>query len=266
MIAQINHKLKPFRSLLTGSLVITSLMGVVACSPTPTATDSEAELNVDIEDVSEEPKDVIGQEVTLRGEFLSEVDGSSFKLREDTLFPNDDVLVINVTGNKYSVPLGETTGMWITGVVEPFERETLAKQYKLTLDPTLYEEFEGQPVVIADYIALAPDPEEIAENPTTFYGQRVVVDGEVDTIFAPDAFSLQNGQLFDETGLLVVGAVPELASEGPVAVSGILQPFSIADLDAEYDLLWEPDVQKTLEDDFTGQPVIVVQEIYPFTK
>lgn len=263
MLAQINYKLKPLKNLLTGGLVITSLLGIVACSPT--VTDSE-ELNVDIEDVSEEPGDIIGQEVTLRGEFLLEVDDASFKLREATLFPDDDVLVINATGNKYSVPLGEATGMWITGVVEPFERETLAKQYKLTLDPALYEEFEGQPVVIANYIALAPDPEEIAENPTVFYGQRVVVDGEIDTVFAPDAFSLQNGQLFDETGLLIVGAVPELASEGPVAVSGILQPFSIADLDAEYDLLWEPDVQETLENDFTGQPVIVMQEIYPFTK
>ena len=65
---------------------------------------------------------------------------------------------------------------------------------------------------------------------------------------------------------MVVGAVPDFTSEGSVAVSGILQPFSVADLDAEYDLLWEPDVQETLENDFTGQPVILVQEIYPFTE
>ncbi|MGD1852690.1 MAG: hypothetical protein ACFB2W_00425 [Leptolyngbyaceae cyanobacterium] len=240
-------------------------MGMVACSPTPTAGDSE-ETNIDIEDVAEESDTLLGQEVTLRGAFLSEVDDASFKLKEDELFPDETVLVINVTGNKYSVPTGESTEMWLTGTVEQFERETLAKQYKLTLDPALYDEFQGQPVVLANYIALAPEPEEIAENPDVFYGQQVVVDGEVETVFAPDAFSLQNNQLFNDTGLLVVGAVPELASEGPVAVSGVLQPFSLTDLDGEYELLWEPDIQGILEEQFTGQPVVVVQEIYPFTE
>lgn len=259
-MAQTNYKLNFFRNLLTGGLAVAALLGVVACSPTTT------ESNVDIEDVSEQPESVIGQRVTLRGEFLLEVDDSSFKLREDTLFPDDDVLVINATDNKYSVPLGEATEMWIVGSVELFERDTLSKQYGLTLEPSLYEEFEDQPVVIANYIALAPDIEEISENPTTFHGQRVVVNGEVDTVFAPDAFSLKNEQLFGENGLLVVGAVPNLVDEGPIAVSGMLQPFSITDLDTEYNLLWEPGVQETLEDSFTGQSVIVVQEIYPFDK
>ena len=156
MLTQTYNKLKPFKDLLTSSLVLIPLMGIVACASGPTVVDSEGGDNVDIEEVSEEPKDLLGQEVTLRGEFLLEVDNASFKLREDMLFPDDDVLVINVTGNKYSVPLGETTGMWVVGVVESFERETLEKQYKLTLDPAMYEEFAGQPVVLANYIALAP--------------------------------------------------------------------------------------------------------------
>ena len=252
-------------AMLMGGVTIAAMLSIAACSPEPTAVD-EQEANIEIEDVAKETEALIGDKVTLRGEFLLEVSKASFKLREDTLFPEEAVLVVNATGNEYLVPLGEATPMWVTGAVETFDRETIAEQYDLLLEPELYDEYTGQPVVIADYIALAPNPEEILDNPDVFYGQRVVVDGEVDTIFAPDAFSLENEQLFEENSLLVVGAVPDIAEEGPVAVSGILQPFSLASLDADYDLLWERDIQTMLEADHAGQPVIVAEEIYPFTE
>lgn len=156
--------------------------------------------------------------------------------------------------------------MWITGTVVEFNRATLAEQYTLPLEADAYEEFEGKPVVLASYIALAPAPEEIAENPEVFYNQRVVVDGEVETIFAPDAFTLDDGELLDEGGLLVVGSAPEVADAGPVSVSGILQPFSLTALEAEYNLLWEEDIRTALEEAYDGQPVVVAQEIYPFSE
>ena len=252
-------------AILTGGVTIAALIGMAACSPTPTAMD-EQEANIKIEDVAEDTEALIGNKVTLRGEFLLEVSKSSFKLREDTLLPDEAVLVVNATGNEYSVPLGEATPMWVTGVVETFDRETIAEQYDLQLEADLYDEYMGQPVVIADYIALAPSPDEIVDNPDAFYGQRVVVDGEVSTIFAPDAFSLENEQFFEENSLLVVGAVPDVAAEGPIAVSGVLQLFSLASLDADYDLLWERDIQTMLEADHAGKPAIVAEEIYPFTE
>lgn len=257
MISDYNKKL--FK--LAGGLAMTLVIG--ACSPNSAELD---DANVDIEDVAEETAETLGEQVTLRGEFLSEVDESVFKLREDTLFPDDTVLVINVTDNYYTVPLGEATPMWVVGTVEKFNRAILAEQYDLILDADVYNEFEGRPVVLASYIALAPDPEEITENPDAFYNQRIVVDGDVATIFAPDAFSIENGQLLDETGLLVVGSVPQTSQEGPVSVSGILQPFSLNALEAEYNLLWDEDLQTILEEEYAGQPVIVAQEIYPFSE
>ncbi|MEM9803741.1 MAG: hypothetical protein AAF959_00550 [Cyanobacteria bacterium P01_D01_bin.56] len=257
------HSANPCKILGAGGLSLALFLGLAACAPGPEVIEPET-ANVDIEDIAEEPETILGQQVTLRGEFVAEVDEYVFKLKEDAIIPDDTVLVINVTDTDYSVPPEEATAMWITGVVETFNRTTLAEQYDLPLEADVYEEFEGKPVVLADYIALAPDPEEIAENPDVFYNQRVVVDGDVETIFAPDAFSLENGQLLDEAGLLVVGSVPEITQEGPVSVSGILQPFSINALEAEYDLLWEEDIQTILEEEYTGQPVIVAQDIYPF--
>ena len=265
MAVQFSHRPQSFKSLLAGGLGIASLIGITACAPEQIDADTQ-EVDINVEEVAEETEALEGQAVALRGKFLADMGETAFKLREDTLFPDDDILVVNVTGNDYAVPSGEATPMWVTGTVEKFERETMSDKYELTLDPNLYEEFEGQPVVVANYIALAPDPEEVSENPEAFYGQRVVVDGEVETIFAPDAFSLENEQLFDGTGLLVVGAVPDPIKAGPASVSGVLQTFSLAALEAEYDILWEPELRDTLVDAYTGQPFILVQEIYPFTE
>ncbi|MEO0457356.1 MAG: hypothetical protein AAF152_12365 [Cyanobacteria bacterium P01_A01_bin.114] len=258
-----NYRLQ--RLLAGGMIAAVSLTGLAACSPEQ--PDVAGEADVEVEDVAEETDALLGERVTLQGNFVDQLSSATFSLQEDTLFPDDNVLVINATGTDYSVPEDEETGLWVIGTVETFEYEIIADRYELDLDLELYADYEGKPAVIADYIALAPSPETISENPEAFYGQRVVVNGEIDTVFAPDAFSLENEQLFNDQGLLVVGAVPKLAKEdGPVAVSGVLLPFSTENLNNEYDLLWEPDVQKALESEHTGQPAIIVDDIYPFTE
>ncbi|MEM8809205.1 MAG: hypothetical protein AAGF01_24555, partial [Cyanobacteria bacterium P01_G01_bin.38] len=249
MAVQFKNKRYPLRHLLAGGLLAISLTGLVACSPEQ--PDVAGEADVDVEAIAEDTDALLGERVTLKGNFTDQLSLATFSLQEDTLFPDDNVLVINATGTDYSVPEDEKTGLWVIGTVETFEYEILAERYDLDVDPELYADYEGKPTVIADYIALAPSPENISENPDAFYGQRVVVDGEIDVVFAPDAFSLENSQLLDDRGLLVVGAVPKLAKDdGPVSVSGVLLPFSTENLDNEYDLLWEPEIQKTLESEY----------------
>ncbi|NEP18812.1 MAG: hypothetical protein F6J97_18250 [Leptolyngbya sp. SIO4C1] len=251
-----------------GGLAAIALLSLAACRsdevPDELVT-NEAEL--DVEEVAEEPGSLLGQRVTLRGDVEQQVDSAAFTLREDTLFPDDAVLVINATGTSYTVPEDEAVDVWVVGEVQEFVLATIEETYELDLDDELYVEYEAEPVVVASYIALAPDAETVAEDPTAFYGERIVVDGEIETVYAPDAFSLEADQLFESGELLVVGAVPEVAQEDNViAVSGILLPFSIENLEQEYELQWDAALRDLIAAEYTGQPALIAQEIYPFTE
>lgn len=53
------------------------------------------------------------------------------------------------------------------------------EEYGIELDPNLYIEYESQPAIIADSLALSPDPARVSANPEVFYNQTLAFEADI---------------------------------------------------------------------------------------
>ena len=259
-----------FQSTLTIGL-IAGLMGACAENAPVTQTPSGA-TNVQTEDVSDNTADYIGQTVTVRSEPLEVVGDSSFTISDEQFFGTEPILVINASGEPMMLPADDDVDVQVTGEVRNFVIADVEEEFDLTLDPNLYVDYEEQPAIIAQSIALAPEPGEITSNPEQYYGETLAVTGEVEDIRSGSAFTLDEDQLFGAEDLLVIYATPRDGVQQPlpavtddetVAVTGELRPFVVADFERDYDLGWDLELQEQLEAEYSNRPVLVATGIYP---
>ncbi|MFE4105792.1 hypothetical protein [Almyronema epifaneia] len=255
---------------LTGAVALSAMALVLpACSnETSNSEIVNPEENVTTEEVTGNVDGYIGQTVSVRGEVEETVDETSFLLDEDNLFGGEDILVINASGEPF-VFSDEYDDVQVTGEVQEFVLADFETAYGLTLDPNLYGTYENQPAIVAQSIALSPDPGELADDPEGFYGQRLAVEGEVEEIWADGTFRLDEEQFFGGQGLLVInqsdmaGDMANVQQGEDVAVTGTLRPFVAADFERDYDLTWDLEVREQLEAEYENRPVFVAEEVYP---
>lgn len=227
--------------------------------------DMEEAENVTTEEVVENTEDLIGQTVTIRSDALEVIDPVSFTVGDDDFFGGEEILVINASGEVFELPEDDTK-VQITGEVVQFVLADVESEYDLGLDPELYVDYENQPALIAESLAPAPEPGEIAEDPEQFYGQILAVTGEVETIYGENIFTLDEEELFGGEDLLVVVTEPmeaAIADGETVAVTGELRSFIMSEFETDYDLTWDLDVQEQVEAEYTERPVLVVDRVYP---
>ena len=229
----------------------------------------EAQGNVSTEEVSEQTEQLLGQTVTVRSEVEQEVGNTGFVLEDDQLFGGEPILVVNATGTPFVLPQDDDTSVQVTGKVAQFVISDLDTEYGLDLDPNLYVDYENKPAVIAESIALAPEPEELAEDPEAYYNKIVAVEGDVDEIYSPSTFTIGDDGWFEGGELLVVGvdsnfgSNPKIQEGENVTVTGVLRPYIKADFDREYNLTWDLDLQRQVEAEYTQKPVLAATEVYP---
>lgn len=256
-----------YRKPFAGLLMAASLTVVSACAETPseTTTQEEATENVTTEELSGGAEGLIGQTVSLRAEVEEVVDDTSFLLEDDQLFGGEDVLVINASGEPFVLIEGDDTDVQVTGEVQQLVIADFEREYSLTLDPTLYADYEDRPVVVAQSIALSPDPDDLTSNPEKYYNQRIAVAGEVEDKLSPTTFTLDEEQLFGSEDLLVLtqGVTPETQDGEEVTVTGVLRPYVKTEFDTDYDLDWDLSVQQQIEAEYTEKPVFVADGVYP---
>lgn len=220
--------------------------------------------NVTTEEVAENTEELIGQTVTIRSNALEVVEPSIFTVADNEFFGGEEILIVNASGEVFELPQDDTE-VQVTGEVAQFVIADIESDYDLDLDPDLYAEYEDRPAMIAESLAIAPEPGEITEDPAQYYGQALAVTGEVEQMYGMNTFTLDEDELFGGNDLLVV--VPnsdEMVEEGEtVAVTGELRSFVIADLERDYDLTWDLDVQEEIEAEYSQKPVLVVDSIYP---
>jgi hypothetical protein len=230
-----------------------------------TITQTEAEENVTTEDVAEDTEDYIGQTVTIRSDALEIIEPSTFTVADQEFFGGENIVVVNASGEPFVLPEDDTE-VQVTGEVTRFVLADVESAYDLDLDPDLYVDYSDRPAIIAESLAPAPDPGEITKNPTQYYGRTLAVTGEVEEIYGANTFTLDEEKLFGAEDLLVVMANPTdtpIQDGETVAVTGELRSFTIADLERDYDLTWDLDVQKQLEVEYSKRPVLVVDQVYP---
>lgn len=252
--------------------LVTVLVG--ACGESaPEQETSDGSTNVQTEEVAEDTESYIGQVVTIRSEPVEKVGDNSFTVNDEQFFGSEPILVINASGEPLLLP-EDGVEVQVTGEVRNFLISEVDQEFDLTLDPNLYEEYEDQAVIIAQSIALAPEPGEISENPEQYYGETLAVTGEVGEIQSEGTFTLDEDRLLGAEDLLVIYAQPKagtsaseavpptITDDEQVAVTGVLRPFVVSELERDYDLTWDAGVQEQLEADYSERPVLIATAVY----
>lgn len=275
-----NHHLARFRRGAI-ALFLASAAAVSACADdAPIVEEPIAEPDVAMEEPAEmaeasnvqlgaltgNVEEYLGQTVSVRGEAERAVGESSFLLQDDQLFGGQEALVINATETSFLLPAADepTERVQVTGEVRELVIADLEQEYGIDLDPDLYADFEDRPVIVARSIVFAPDPEEITEDPSQYYGEIIAVSGEVGELLSDSVFMLEEEGWFEGDSVLVIGAsmLPTLSENEEVVVTGTLRPFVAAEFEEDYDLTWDLDLQQQLEAEYSEQPVLVANEVY----
>ena len=260
-------KFSHIRSVSVALLLSASVATMTACTEAPqeTTTQSEASENVTTEELSDGAEGLIGQTVSLRAEIAETIGESSFLLEDDQLFGGEDILVINASGEPFVLTEGDDTEVQVTGEVQQLVTAEFETEYGLDLDPELYADYEDRPVVVAQSIALSPDPGDLTSNPDQYYGKRIAIAGEVEDKLSETTFTIDEEQLFGDDDLLVISQMmtPQTQDGEKVTVTGVLRPYIKAEFDSEYDLDWDLSVQEQIEAEYTEKPVFIAEEVYP---
>ncbi|MEB3882641.1 hypothetical protein [Lyngbya sp. CCY1209] len=105
--------------------------------------------------------------------------------------------------------------------------------------------------------------EEVSEQTQQLMGQTVTVTGEVEEIVGPGTYRLEEqGEIFGEDSILVVMASdpPQpIAEDQVVEVTGEVRQFIIAEFERDYNLTWDLEMQRQLEAEYEGRPVVISQ-------
>jgi hypothetical protein len=163
-------------SLLLGAIAL-GLTTTLLLPLKSTAQQTEPnDTNVTIEELADDTEQYVGQTITIRSQVAEELDDSSLILQTDESFGGAPVLVFNADSNSLNRP-SEDIPIQVTGTVQQLVLADIENQYGVDLDERLYTDYENQPAIIAESVALAPTIEDLAENPSDYYDLAIAVEG-----------------------------------------------------------------------------------------
>jgi hypothetical protein len=260
---------------LGGGLVLMTAI-VAACGQPQTQTQTapqtepqteaqtEPQAPVTSEDVSQNPEELLGQTVTIRGDINERLTTNVVELESEGFFNGEEILVVLPEGFALPAEDDVVDSIQVTGEVRQFTAEE-AQQLNLTIPETDYADYEGRPLIVAETAALSPSPNELSDNPDAFYNQTIALEGGIEEL-GPNTYRL-TGDGLGGGEILVLSQQP--LQENPdeldrVVVTGEPSPFDAAALQQQFG--WDAELQQQLEQDYADRPVIVANEIYPLEK
>lgn len=190
---------------------------------------------------------LVGQTVTVSATVTELVSDSAIRIGEST---DDSLLVLGVSAPLADLgldPVDETLVederiVQVTGTVRRYDPVEFTEEFGEDFDG-LYEESEGQNVIVADSV-------------DTLTGEEITVAGEVSEVVSDVAFRLA-GVGWD---VLILDAAMNSAEEGEaVQVSGTVRRFEILTIEEELGA----DLDDELYVDFEDQLVLVADSIEP---
>lgn len=262
------NKLNIKRTIAALALMATVLPACTNQLETNSSATEQSE-NITTEEVTDNVNELIGQTVTIRSEPIRQIDPNTFTVSGQEFFDSESILVVNASGEPFVLPEDGDTEVQVTGEVRQFVLSEVVEEYDLDLDSDLYVEYEDKPAIIATALAPAPEPGEITENPEQFYGRELAATGQIETVYSPNAFTLNDEDFLSGEDLLVLVANPkqaetaaEIAEGETVATTGVLRPFVVAELEREYDFDWGEGIERQLEAEYSQKPVLIVDAVY----
>lgn len=241
---------------------------VAGCQAPQRQAAAPEQTNVTTEDVAENTNRYLGQTVTIRSEPIDKIGPSTFTAQDQQFFGSEPILVVNASGQPFVLP-EDGVDIQATGEVRNFVLADVNREYNLGLDANTYRQYESRPAIIAQSLAVAPEPGELTSNPQQYYGKPLAVTGEVNEVQGVDTFTLDENQLIGGQELLVLRPNAATANQAAlqngeqVAVTGTLRSFAVADLEREYDFDWDTGLRQQLEAEYSNRPVLVADGVYP---
>lgn len=219
-----------------------------------------------VSEISREKDDLVGKFVTIRSKSIEQLGPTSFAVRKNRFFiKSKPLIIINASGKVFELPTDKGTEVQVTGTVRQLDIPKLEKEFSLRLQDKVYEDYKNATTIVAQHIALAPEVEDIAENPTKYYNRRIALTGEIENIQNSKIFTLDEDNLLGEEDLLVFNPTPAMAvnDNQTVAVTGVVRPFRIAEFERDYKLTWDAGLKKKMEVEYEEKPVLIADTVYP---
>ncbi len=227
----------------------------------------EGKNNVTSEDVVENTEDIIGKEVTIRNIVEQEVGDLGYVVQPEEM-GGESILILNATQAPFQLPEEQEMPIQVTGEVVQLVIADIETEYGVELGDE-YVEYEDKPAIIAESLALAPTPQDLAEAPTGYFDKVIAVEGDVREVYSPSSLSLFEDGWIDDIGVLVIGVNRNLKAEDSVVqdgervtVTGVARQFD-PKLLQDSDLGWDAEKIKEFGSRYTDRPVIVAEDIFP---
>ena len=219
-----------------------------------------------VSEISREKDDLIGKFVTIRSKDIETLGPTSFAVRKKKFFiQSKPVIIINASGKVFDLPSNKDTEVQVTGTVRKLDIPKLEKEFSLRLQDKVYEDYKNETAIVAQHIALAPEVDDIAANPSKYYDRRLALTGEIENIKNPKMFTLDEDNLLGEEDLLVLNPTPAMAVNNgqTVAVTGVVRPFRMTEFERDYKLTWDAGLKKEMELKYKEKPVLIADTVYP---
>ncbi len=268
-------------------LVVVVVAGIVLFQLFNEEPSAGPEVAAEISDITDDPYEYYGSTVTVSGEVGEIIDPRAFTIGTQDELVGGNLLVVGaqelpqiIEGDANEISAQDVAQ--VTGPVREFDITEIEEEIGANLEPRLFSEFEGGPVVVADKVDLTPEASggqnvqatltDITDYPAEYYGQSLMVEGAVDQTIEPNVFAIVplqsagNETLYrepsapvKELGVLVVSSnsSPNLTEDQIVRVSGTFREFDLTTFENELGV----DLNDELYTDWTGQPAILAQQV-----
>lgn len=194
---------------------------------------------------------------------------------------------LSVRGAETVAPFTDTLEgqvLQVLGSVRSFDLAAIEQESGFDLDDATFASYAGKPVLVANTILVTipvatiplpinADPvsdtltiADVAGNPAAYLGKSVTVRGTVEKVIHPGVFSLDEDALLAggiDNDLLVIrkaeamADITEAQEDQEVIVTGKVRPFVTAEIEGEYGLDFDNDV----EAEYSVRPVIIAESV-----
>lgn len=222
-------------------------------------------VELDVDDIVENPDRYIGQRVIVQGQVGAALDDRSFLLMDNDLIDLDDeqILVMDASEDGLGFIQLADADVLVAGVLQSFSRADLEQEYGWTLDEAAYGPYEGTPVLLAENAINLYDVatiDNIVGDPAAFYGQSVSVSGDVAAAVTEQAFLLEDDDLIDldpERLLVIYPPMLPVIDEDVIA-TGTVREFIRAEIESELGIT----LDEATFGQYENQPVLVAETVY----
>ncbi|MBD2169303.1 hypothetical protein H6G04_33620 [Calothrix membranacea FACHB-236] len=217
-------------------------------------------------EIANNTDEFIGKSVTIRSKAIQKIGLSSFTVKDARFFNDEPIVVVNASGVPFDLPVDQNIEVQVTGQVRNLAIDNIEQEFNLNLKDEYYKEFVNKPAIIAQYLALSPEPAQIIQSPEKYNGRKVTVTGNVANIRSSILLTLDENQLFGGEDLLVLLTTPPKVAinQGQtVSVIGELRRFVAAEIEQDYNFTWSLEAKQELDIEYGNRPVLVAETVYP---